>query len=79
MGSRAKRRREHRKKINVNPKKARAKERKRKAPRVASDQLREVWDEKQTMRRNIADAGLLCDANKVQSEFFISILSAWAA
>ncbi|OQR70977.1 nucleolar protein 16-like [Tropilaelaps mercedesae] len=68
MGSREKRRREHRKKINVNPKRARQKQRRRKAPRVASEQLKAVWNDKHSVRRNIEDAGLIYDVNKVELE-----------
>lgn len=65
MGGQAKRRRANRKKININPKRARQKLKRRNAPRVACEQLKAVWNEEHTFRRNIEEAGLLYDANKV--------------
>ncbi|XP_022711637.1 nucleolar protein 16-like [Varroa jacobsoni] len=66
MGGQAKRRRANRKKININPKRARQKLKRRNAPRVACEQLKAVWNEEHTFRRNIEEAGLLYDANKLE-------------
>ncbi|XP_003747122.1 nucleolar protein 16 [Galendromus occidentalis] len=63
--SRARRRRENRKTANINPKREQQKQKRKRCPRVPSDQLRAIWNNGMTTRRNIEGAGLLLDANKL--------------
>ncbi|XP_053318956.1 nucleolar protein 16 [Spea bombifrons] len=50
---------------NVNRKKLNRKAKKKSAPRISCDQIRNAWDDSKSVASNLADMGLAGDPNKV--------------
>ncbi|XP_053546051.1 LOW QUALITY PROTEIN: nucleolar protein 16-like [Bombina bombina] len=51
-------------KYNVDRKKLHCQEKKKMAPRIKCDQIRNAWDEKKSVAINLAEMGLAADPNK---------------
>ncbi|KAG8439322.1 hypothetical protein GDO86_005518 [Hymenochirus boettgeri] len=60
----AKKKRRHTYNYNIDRKKLKRKAKKKSAPRIPCDPIRNAWDNKKCVARNLADMGLAIDPNK---------------